>query len=309
MEYRDYYKILGVERTATSDEIKRAYRKLAKKYHPDHNPGSKQAEDKFKEINEAYEVLSDSDKRGRYDQLGASYSNWQQRGAPADGFRWEDWVNTQGGGGNVDPGNLNDLFGGNFSEFFQRIFGGAPGGDFSGRVRQRSAPQVQQPPGYQQEVVISLTEAYLGANRLIDINGRRLEVKIPPGARSGIKVRVAEAIPSGGGQPNQDLYLLIQVAEDPRFERKGDDLHTNVSVDLYTALLGGEVKVPTLAGSVVLTIPEGTQPDQVFRLAGKGMPHLKSPSSFGHLYARIKVNLPRNLTPAQRDLVQKLARP
>jgi curved DNA-binding protein len=310
MEYRDYYKLLGVERSASEDEIKRSYRKLALKYHPDRNPGNKQAEDQFKEINEAYQVLSDPQKRARYDQLGESYNRWQQRGGQG-GFNWEDWFSTSPGGGGtrVHVEDLNDLFGGrgnsggmgDFSDFFRRIFGGmgevgaAPGG------RERASA-----PKYQQELQISLQEAYLGTLRRIDVDGRRLEVKIPAGARTGTKVRVPDAIQPPVGQ-KADLYLVIKVAENSRFRREGDDLFTEVGIDLYTAVLGGEVDVPTPAGNVVLTIPAGVQPGQKIRLAGRGMPQVRNPERKGDLFAVLKVKLPRNLTPEQRSMFQKLA--
>ena len=305
MEYKDYYKILGVNRSASDAELKQAYRKLALKFHPDRNPGDKGAEDKFKEINEAYQVLSDPAKRSRYNQLGESYTRWQQGGTPAGGFNWDEWFTNSPSGGNVRVDNLDDLMGGSFSEFFRRIFGGAPdyGNIPQGRASSRRA--VRQ-PAFEQPVTISLTEAYLGTSRRIELDNRRLEVKLPAGARSGLKVRVADAIPGSPNSAKQDLYLVIQVAEDPRFERKGDDLYTNIPVDVYTAMLGGEVTVPTLSGNVVLTLPEGTQPDQLFRLSGRGMPHLKNPSSHGDLLARIKVKIPRNLSARQKELIRQL---
>ena len=201
MEYKDYYKVLGVERKATKDEIKRTYRKLALKYHPDRNPGDVKAEEKFKEINEAYQVLSDPEKRSRYDQLGESYVNWQQRGAPSTGFNWDDWVtqSPSGGGARVEADNLDDILGEGFSEFFRRIFGGIPDmGSVSGT---RGVPQRRQRverPAYQQETPISLAEAYHGTTRRVEIDRKRLEVKIPPGARTGTKVRVANAVQAPG---------------------------------------------------------------------------------------------------------------
>lgn len=307
MEYKDYYKILGVERNASEDVIKKAYRKLAKQYHPDRNPGNKQAEEKFKEINEANEVLSDPSKRSRYDQLGESYTRWQQRGAQPGGFNWEDWSTyTPGGSVSGDYGDLDEILGGSFSEFFRRIFGGMPEAGRAGGIP-RSAYRQAPVPAYEQEVHITLQEAFHGSTRLVEIGGRRLEVKIPAGARNGLKVRVADAIPTSTGQ-KQDLYLVMQVDPDPSFERKGDDLHSSVQTDLYTAVLGGEVTVPTLSGNVVLTIPAGAQPDQTFRLAGRGMPHLKNPSTHGDLYVKLKVKLPRNLTTDQQELFQKLAK-
>jgi len=307
MEYKDYYKTLGVERKANDDEIKRAYRKLALEYHPDRNPGNTKAEEKFKEINEAYQVLSDPEKRSRYDQLGESYNRWQQRGAPG-GFNWEEWSNaTPGGNVGVDMGNLDDILGGGFSEFFRRIFGGMAGADAFERGSGMRRPRPGAMP-VRHEVAISLAEAFHGTARMLDVDGRRIEVKIPPGARSGTKVRVADAIITPGTGQRNDLYLVIQVADDPRFARKGSDLTTEINVNLYAAVLGGEVTVPTMTGNVVLKIPAGTQPGQSIRLAGRGMPNLKDPATHGDLLVRVKVKLPRNLTAHQRELFEELAR-
>lgn len=308
MDYKDYYKILGVDRKASVEDIKRAYRKLALKYHPDHNPDDKNAEEKFKELNEAYQVLGDAEKKARYDQLGDSYFRYQQHGGAPGNFNWEDWFtgSPAGAGGNVrvEYGDLNDVLGGEFSEFFTRIFGGMPGR--SGRTASRGAPRPA--PSYEQQVEISLYEAYMGTTRIMDLDGRRLEVKIPKGARSGTKVRVPQVVSTGPSGAKSDLYLVIQVAPDDRFERKGDDLYTDVPIDLYTAVLGGNTQVETLSGKVVLTIPSGTQNGQTFRLAGRGMPSLKQPDRTGDLYARIKVLIPRQLTEKQRALFQELSR-
>ncbi|MCL5429115.1 MAG: DnaJ domain-containing protein [Chloroflexi bacterium] len=304
MEYKDYYQILGVGRQASQDEIKKAYRKLALKYHPDRNPNNKDAENTFKEANEAYQVLSDPEKRAHYDRLGADYSRWQRQGAPSGGFDWGQWTTGQPGGVHVEySGNIDDLFGqGGFSDFFQQVFGGLGGFEPRGR-RGRVARQ----PVYEQPVTVSLEEAFRGGTRLMQLDGRRLEVKIPAGARSGTKVRMAGVGPAGrGGQPS-DIYLVIEVADDPRFKREGDDLHTEVEVDLYTAVLGGEVRVPTLDGQVVLKVPAGTQPGQSIRLKGRGMPLLKNNKQRGDLFAKINVRLPKNLTDEQRRFFQELA--
>lgn len=298
MEYKDYYKILGVERKASADDIRKAYRKLALKYHPDRNPGDKAAEERFKDINEAYQVLSDSDKRARYDQLGSAYSNWQGRGAPGN-FDWGQWTSR---GATVNMDDLNEMFGGaggidSFSDFFRSIFGGMGGASVgtSGRARQA--------PVYQQPLTISLDEAYHGTTRRLQSESRRLEVKIPAGVKTGSKVRVANAAPQGS-----DLYLIIEVADDPRFERDGDDLHTTATVDVFTAILGGEADVETMAGKVKLNIPAGTQPEQVFRLAGRGMPHVKNRSQKGDLYVRLKVQVPKYLSAKQRQLIEEASK-
>jgi curved DNA-binding protein len=305
MEYKDYYKILGVERKASPEEIKHAYRKLAMQYHPDRNPGDKAAEEKFKEINEANQVLSDSEKRARYDQLGSSYSRWQQAGGAPGGFNWEDWVaQSQGQGGQrVEYGDLNDIFGeGGFSDFFTQIFGGMGGT----RTQTRRTARPARPRDVEYQLSITLQEAYHGATRTVQVDDRRMEVKLPAGAKTGTRVRMAGAAPAGQGGQRGDLYLVLDVAPDPRFERNGDDLTTEVSVDLYTAVLGGQVNVPTPGGEVLLTIPAGTQPGQTFRLAGRGMPKLRSSQEHGDLMARVKVRLPRNLTPEQRELFERL---
>lgn len=298
MEYRDYYKILGVERSAKAEDIRRAYRKLAMKYHPDRNPGNAQAEEKFKDINEAYEVLSDAKKRSRYDQLGDSYSHWQQADGRPGNFDWTQWGAAQPGGGTrVEVGNMEDLFGSGFSDFFNYIFGGAvPRQQGRTTVRTtRTAPPVEQP------IQITFQEAFRGTQRTLQIGDRRLEVSIPPGVRTGTKVRVARSAPNGA-----DIHLVVDILPDPRFSLDGDRLITEVGVDLYTAWLGGSVKVHTPTGDVMLTIPPGTQPGQLFRLSGLGMPKLRSPQNRGDLYARARVSIPRNLTPEQRALVEKL---
>lgn len=308
MEYKDYYKILGVDRNASEDEIKKAFRKLAMKYHPDRNPGDKKAEETFKDINEAYEVLSDPEKRRRYDQLGESYTRWQQAGGAPGGFNWNEWFSGAPGGVRVEYTNLDDLFGsgaGGFSDFFQAIFGGMGGGAAT-RTATRTARS--RPPAVEHPVEITLQEAYRGTERTVTIDGRRLQVKIPPGADNGTKVRMAGVGQPGPNGTRGDIYLVVQVTPDPRFERKGNDLYTDFDLDLYTAVLGGEARVHTPDGQVVLTIPPGTQPGQTFRLAGRGMPHLRNPQNRGDLFARARVTLPRNLTPQQREYFEKLAR-
>ncbi|MGE5248868.1 MAG: DnaJ C-terminal domain-containing protein [Bacteroidota bacterium] len=295
MDYKDYYKTLGVGRKSSTEEIRKAYRKLAMQYHPDRNPGDKSAEERFKEINEAYQVLSDSEKRARYDQLGSAYSNWQQRGGTPNDFDWSQWFSGQpeasGGGTRVDYGEVNDIF----SDFFRSIFGGEPAARRGGR---RGAA-----PAYEQPVEISLKEAYEGTTRQLQTEARRVKVRIPPGVRTGSKVRVAGAGPQG-----LDLYLVVEVQDEDRFERRNNDLHTTATVDIFTALLGGEAEVQTMAGKVRLSIPAGTQPEQVFRIAGRGMPQLKDPNVKGDLYVRLKVQIPKYLSPKQRELLEEASK-
>jgi curved DNA-binding protein len=301
MDYKDYYKVLGVDRNASQDDVKKAYRKLAMKYHPDKNPGDKKSEEKFKEINEAHEVLGDPKKRARYDQLGESYSRWQQGGGTGN-FNWEDWyANNPGGGTRVEYGNLNDMFGGSFSDFFSQIFGGMGGFGGNSTTRTQTRRRTAQPQQYEQQVSITLQEAYHGTERLLQAGDRRMTVKIPAGAHNGTKVRMASASPDGG-----DIYLVVEVAPDSQYELKGIDLYTEVTIDLYTAVLGGQARVATLAGDVMLTIPAGTQAGQTFRLAGRGLPKLNDRQPQGDLFARIKVQIPRQLTTKQRELFERL---
>lgn len=326
MEYKDYYDVLGVSKDADQDEIRRAFRQLAREHHPDVNPGNPDSEERFKEINEAYEVLSDPEKRQKYDRLGADWKKYERAGGRPGGFDWGQWTSGAAGGPQRvhvrqgTPEDLEDLFGGGspFSDFFTQIFGGM-GGAAPGRATRGATGAGARPGGfqyqtrpqrgrdYQQEVNISLREAYAGTTRILQKDGRRLEVKIPPGSRTGTRVRVAGEGAGGaaGGQAG-DLYLRVNVQEDSQFERDGDDLRTNLPIDLYTAVLGGEAEVPTMGGSVVLTIPEGTQNGQVFRLRGKGMPKLRDPEDHGGLYAEVNVRLPTDLTPRQRELFEEL---
>jgi curved DNA-binding protein len=298
MEYQDYYKTLGVERAASADEIKRAYRKLAMQYHPDRNPGDKQAEERFKQINEAYQVLSDPQKRARYDQLGQSYSQWQQNGAPGN-FNWNQWAGQQG----AQEVNLDELFGdGMFSDFFRTIFAGMGARQGTRSRASRGVPSAQQP------VAISLKEAFTGTTRTLENGSRRVEVKLPAGARTGTKVRVSGLGPARPDGSPSDLYLVLNVGEDPVYERDGNDLHTQVAIDAFKAMLGGEVEVRTLAGKVILTIPSGTQPDQIFRVGGRGMPLLKNPETKGDLYVRVKVEIPRQLSARQKSLLDEASR-
>jgi curved DNA-binding protein len=291
MDYKDYYQSLGVSRNASADEIRAAYRKLAMKYHPDRNPNDKQAEEKFKEANEAYQVLSDPQKRARYDQLGSAYSQYERSGGAPGNFNWDQWQ-TGGGGQQV---NFDNLFGGRsggFSDFFSTMFGGT-GGAGTGVGSRRAQT-------YEQPVSISLQEAYTGATRVLEGGKQRVKVKIPAGAKTGTRVRVTGGAPNGA-----DLYLKVTVEDDPNFERDGDNLYAPVLVDVYTALLGGEVEVQTMSGKLKLTIPSGTQPEQLIRIAGRGMPQLKNPQVNGDLFVRVKVQVPRKLTSEQKKLVEQ----
>ncbi len=325
MDYRDYYKILGVERSADEKEIKKAFRKLAQQYHPDKNPGDKSAEAKFKEINEAYTVLSDADKRSKYDRFGAQWEQYSRSGGRPEDFDWGGWSNMGGAGGRggsqtrtVTPEEFEQMFGsmgggaGGFSSFFDTLFGGgAPGG---GQYRTRNSPRYgfdfdprmgqapSAPTRSQADVEVTLEEAYRGATRLLKTeDGTRMEVNIPRGVKTGSRVRMR-----GGVGGTGDIYLNIIVKPDSRFTREDNDLKVKVPVDLYTALLGGETEVPTLERPVVLKIPPGTQHGRTFRLRGLGMPDLKSPDQRGELFVEIEVTLPVNLTDEEKQHFEAL---
>lgn len=296
MAGKDYYRILGVNRDASERDIKQIYRKLARKHHPDVNPGDKSAEAKFKEINEAYEVLSDPGKRKKYDQYG---DQWQyaDQFAKAGYKAPSGWDFNRGGdtSGFYNAGAEDDS--GMFEEMLRQFGAGTRG-------RTRSRPR----PGQDIEVPVEVTleEAYQGATRLVSLDGKRLEVKIPPGVNDGSRVRIAgKGGPGYGGGPGGDLYLIVSVKPHAIFQRKGEDLHEDIEVPLTMAILGGEVEVPTLKGKVMLRIPPETQNGRVFRLAGQGMPKLNG-SSRGDLLAAVKVVLPTKLSSREKELFKEL---
>jgi curved DNA-binding protein len=303
---RDYYTVLGVARTATEKEIKSAYRKLARKHHPDVNPGDKKSEDLFKEIGEAYAVLSDADKRKKYDRWGHDWEKLDQAGVNfggRSGGRTTTWPPGTNGptGFNVDSEDLGGLF--------EQLFGRAGGG----RTRVRSAPR--RGLDLEQPVEITLEEAFNGTQRTFTIRDtqsgetRTVEVKIPAGASDGLRVRVAGKGEPGlsGGTPG-DLFLIVSIKPSAQFEREGDDLRVKVPVPLYTAILGGEVMVPTPKGThLALKVPPETPNGQRMRLAGQGMPHV-SGGGRGDLLAEITVQLPKSLTPREKELFAELAR-
>ena len=310
MDYKDYYRVLGVKRDADQDAIKKAYRKLARQFHPDRNPDDAAAEERFKEAAEAYEVLGDPDKRAKYDRFGAA---WQQReraggAGGAGGFDWSDWTAGQGGGRpsggatRLSPEDLEAILGqGGFSDFFETLFGGGLGGR-ARRPQQRAAPRIS---NVEHPVRITLGEAAIGTTRRVDIGGRRLEVTIPAGVRTGSKVRMRGEGPQGADGRRGDLLLVVDVAPDPRFARAGNDLVTAVEVPLHVAMLGGEVPVATLDGQGHLRIPPETQSGKRFRLRGKGMPALRG-GERGDLLVTVEVVLPRNLSDEERALFARL---
>jgi len=314
MEYQDYYKTLGVEKNATGAQIKKAYRKLARELHPDMNPGNKKAEERFKQINEAYEVLSDPERRKKYDQLGASYQQYQHMGGDPRGFDWSQWTGGFGGqpGGNVrvEYGDLGDLFGGgDFSDFFTSIFGGAGAGqDVFRRASRSASSQGVRGRDAEQEIEITLEEAFAGTARVLSRDGQRIEVKIPAGASTGTRVRLKGQGTSGIGGPAGDLYLVVKVLPHETFERDGDHLRCKLAVDLYTAVLGGEAIVHTLGGDIKLKIPPETQSGRTIRLAGQGMPRLRDAKTRGDLLVQVQVMIPQKLTEREQELFRQLAR-
>lgn len=314
MEYKDYYKILGINKKATQDEIKKAYRKLAVKYHPDKNKDNKQAEEKFKEISEAYEVLKDPEKRRQYDTLGANWKNYQQGDFDFSNFR-----RSRGGRSGSFFGGGESFFGGQaggaggFSDFFKQFFGG---GGFSqsgfGDGFSQQDPRFQQAfkgRDIQANLSLTLEEAYRGTSKLLNINGSKIKVNIKPGVRNGQKLRIkGKGSPGAQGGANGDLFLNIDIQPHPQFSRDGDDLHAEIALDLYTAVLGGSLKVPTPDGAKNITIPAGTDGGKKFRLKGLGMQNYENPAKKGNLYVRIKIAVPKKLTPEQKKLFEKLSK-
>jgi len=300
MEYRDYYKILGVDRNASDKEIRKAYRRLARQYHPDVNPGDPSAEEKFKEINEAYQVLSDAEKRAKYDQIGQSYQQWQRMGGQPGGFNWSEWMTGQPGGFRVEYADFDGTD--PFSDFFRSIFGGMGGST-------RTTYQRRATKGQDLEVTaqITLEEAYHGTQRTVQIGDRRLDVRIPAGARDGMRIRLrGQGEPGYAGGQSGDLYVVVELLDHPIYRRDGSDLHMDLKVPLYTAVLGGTVTVRTLSGDVSLRIQPGTQSGQTIRLRGKGLPQARQKDAYGDLYAHVLVQVPTNLTERERALFEEL---
>jgi DnaJ-class molecular chaperone len=316
--FKDYYAVLGVPRTATEKEIHSAFRKLARRHHPDVNPNDRGAADRFKEINEAHEVLGDPEKRRRYDELGPrwqEYEAWERAGKPGP--------NPFTGGAQpryeyrtVSPEEMEQLFGdsGGFSDFFQTFFGGAGagGGPFRQGTRRRpSTPAPQRGEDVEGEVEITLAEAYRGTTRTVQMTGvdgeRRVELRIPAGIRDGMRIRAAgQGTAGAGGGGSGDLYVRVRVHPDSRFTRDGDDLTVRVAVPLDTAILGGEVPVTTpRASTVSLTIPAGTQNGAKLRLRGQGMPHMRGEGA-GDLIATVDVRLPVPVPESLRDAAEQL---
>jgi molecular chaperone DnaJ len=325
MPKKDYYAILGISRSATDKEIKQAYRRLARKYHPDVNPGGKSTEARFKEINEAHEVLSDPDKRKKYDQFGDQWQYADQFSKAGQGAQGD-----FSKGGVYTTSDFGDMDG--VGDIFENLFQGFGTGTFAGR-------RPSKPKSVQHPIEVTLEEAYQGTTRMFQLQSdeacaacggtgrstkirgkacsacsgsgsfpkmKRLEVKIPPGVTDGSKIRLAGQGGIGAGGAKGDFELIVKMIPHKTFECKGNDLYTEVSVPLFTAILGGEVQLPTLKSKIALKIPPETPNGNVFRLAGQGMPHLGDLSRHGDLFAKVKVVLPTKLTQKEKQLFEQL---
>jgi curved DNA-binding protein len=304
MQVKDYYAELNLTPEADEKAIKQAYRKLARQYHPDVNPNDQSAEERFKAVNEAYQVLSDPQKRERYDQMRQQRHTWQHFGGDSN-TDWGQWQDVAGGwvySNTVTPEDMEDVFGS--SDFFSSIFGGAfhPHEGGARQARPQRGRDIDMP------IEVTLDEAFHGTRRVLQVGERRIEARIPPGVADGSRVRLG-----GQGHPGKangaagDLYMVVSVAPDARFDRSGDDLTTEAAVDFYTAAVGGEVRIPTLDGTVMLKIPPQTQADKKFRLKGRGMPRVDQPEHRGDLYVRIKLVLPESLSENELDTLRELA--
>jgi curved DNA-binding protein len=294
MAYIDYYKVLGVNKNATEEEIRKAYRKLARKHHPDLNPNDKEAHAKFQQINEANEVLSDPEKRKKYDAYG---ENWKQ----AEQFEQARQQHQYGGGAGGGPhqefsGNFGDE---NFSDFFESLFGS--------RGARRGGAAKFRGQDYNAELHVPLREAYHTHQHMLDVDGRKVRITIPAGIENGQVIKLkGHGGPGVNGGPNGDIYITFVVADDPKFKRVGNDLYTTESIDLYTAVMGGEVTIETLSGKVNLKVKPETQQGTKVRLKGKGFPVYKKENHFGDLIVMYNVNLPVNLTEKEKELFRQL---
>ena len=304
MLYKDYYKVLGVAKTATPEEIKKAYRKLALKYHPDKTKGDKAAEEKFKDVNEANEVLSDPQKRKKYDQLGADWKHYEETGAPPGGFDWSKYTSNRGGQTRtMSQEEFNAMFNEDSAgDFFETLFGLHPGERRGRRNRAIKGDDLEA------ETTLLLEEAYHGTTRLIKINDQTIRVTIHPGIEDQHVLRVPGKGATGmNGGANGDLFLTVKITLHPDFQRKGDDLYCDLPVELYTAVLGGKTKIKTMKGIVKIDIPKETSNGTVLRLIGLGMPIYDKKNEFGNLYVKVAIRLPDKLSKEEIDLFKKLA--
>jgi curved DNA-binding protein len=285
MEYKDYYQVLGVSARASAEEIRQVYKKLAVQYHPDHNPGNSAAEKRFKEISEAKEVLLDPENRQKYDALRAQYVARQQ-------LRQQ----RSGGMARPTPPEEEPEMSNVFTHFFEEVFG-----------RKRSSRRGR---NYEAHIKITLEEAYHGTRDVLGFEGRKLRIRIKPGMRDGQVLKIkGQGGPGKNGGPNGDLFLTVKIKDHPHFDRQADDLYTSLEIDLYTAVLGRKMQLPSLKGSsVTIQIPPGTQPGERLKLKGLGMPYHDYPGQYGDLYLTVKVKLPTRLSGEEQALFEQLAR-
>jgi len=303
MIYKDYYKDLGVGKTANPGEIKKAYRTLAKKYHPDKTKGDKASEEKFKEINEANEVLSDPEKRKKYDQFGADWKHYEEAGAQPGGFDWSKYASDRGGQTYRTSTHESDAMftDDSVNDLFEMLFGQRS----SQRRRRRSVAVKGE--DLETETTLSLEEAYHGTTRLIKLNSQTIKVTIKPGIADRQMLRIAGKGGGGlNGGPNGNLYLTVTIAPHPEFHRSGNDLHRDLPVELYTALLGGTTQINTLKGKVTVNIPKGTSNGKELRLRGLGMPIYAKKNEFGNLLVKVDIVLPEHLSEQEMGMFREL---
>ena len=306
MAFVDYYKVLGTDKTASADEIKKAYRKLARKYHPDVNPNDNEAKQRFQEINEANEVLSDPEKRKKYDQYGEHWQHGEEYEKAQQQYRQSQSAggNPFGGTGNPFGGNsgsyeyTGNFDDGQFSDFFEQMFGSRGGGGRQSTFRGQD---------FNAELSLSLQEAYTTHSQTFNINGKNIRITIHAGVEDGQKIKLKGYGGDGiNGGPKGDLYITINIAPDGRFKRQGSDLYTTLDIDLYTAILGGEATLDTFGGKVKLKIKAESQNGAKMRLKGKGFPVYRKEGEFGDLYVTLNIQMPSNLTAEEKTLFQQL---
>jgi curved DNA-binding protein len=303
MTYKDYYKVLGVGKTATQDEIKKAYRKLANKFHPDKTKGDKTAEEKFKDVNEANEILSDPVKRNKYDQFGADWKRYEESGQQPGGFDWSKYTDSHGGQERtMSQEEFNAMFGGeDAGDIFETIFGQHAGARSGRRNRARKGED------FEAETTLTLEEAYHGSERLLKIHDQTIKIMMKPGIADGQVLRVAGKGGRGSnGGPNGDLYITIRIAPYAEFQRRGNDLYCDWPVELYTAILGGKARIKTMKNTVNVDIPAETPNGKVLRLLGLGMPLYGTKNEFGNMYVTVVIQLPDQLSEQEIDLFKKL---
>ena len=319
MDFKDYYKILGLDKNASKDDIKKAYRKLAQKYHPDKNKDDPSAEKKFKDVSEAYQVLSDPEKRKKYDNLGSNWNRHRQSGGGTGDFDWSDYFSGGGAGRRRTTGQpFGDFFGGGggMSDFFEKIFGGAGGGfggtgtgGFGGSGYRESTGfnKPQKGKDYATEITLNLEEAYNGTSRTLNVNGERIEVKFRKGIRDGQSLKIpGKGLPGKNGGPSGDLIIKVKIAEHPKYERKDNDLYMDAAVDLFSAVLGGTERIKTPGGTLKINIPEGAQSGRKMKLTKQGMPDYNNPSNKGDLYIKLLIKVPENLTQKEKELFKEI---